>query len=304
MDAVVIDHLVKRFPTALAVDDVSFSITKGEIFGFLGPNGAGKTTTLHCICQLAVPSSGDIVVEGYHTDKDYILARKQIGLSPQEFNFEHNYTVYESLLYAAGFFGVPSSKAKIRADQLLREFGLYEKRFEQFSRLSGGMKRKASIIKALMHDPKILILDEPTAGIDVEARFELWEFIKRLNKKGMTIILTTHYIEEAEQLCDRIGIISKGKILLLEEKKKLMEDLSRNVIRIHFDKQISLPSVFSSYECEYKGKELSIFVSAKEQHDVLSRVLELFRKKGITLRQFNVEQDTLEHIFRRIVYGK
>jgi ABC-2 type transport system ATP-binding protein len=223
MEALQVKNLVKRYDEKVAVDDVSFTIQPGEFFGFLGPNGAGKSTTIGCITGLTTITEGSISVFGKDVVNDYKEARKLIGMSPQEFNIDIFRHPWETLLNNAGYFGMPRSQAKKRAEELLRRFDLWEHRLKPFQQLSGGMKRRVVLARALIHDPKLLILDEPTAGVDVELRRSLWRELKQIQKSGVTILLTTHYLEEAEKLCDRLAIISKGKLVLEDTTKNLLE---------------------------------------------------------------------------------
>jgi ABC-2 type transport system ATP-binding protein len=220
--AVSIQRLVKRYRTITAVDDLSFDVAPGEFFGFLGPNGAGKTTTINAIVGLATFQSGKISVFGHDVVADYRRARALIGLSPQEFNFDRYLTIEEILLYQAGYYGVPLAEARPRARALLEQFELSDKRRAIYLELSGGMKRRLSLARALIHEPKLLIMDEPTAGMDVELRLELWDFLKAINAGGMTIFMTSHYLEEVEMLCNRIGIINNGKLVELDDKSTLI----------------------------------------------------------------------------------
>jgi ABC-2 type transport system ATP-binding protein len=220
--AVSIQRLVKRYRTVTAVDDLSFDVGPGEFFGFLGPNGAGKTTTINAIVGLATFQSGKITVFGHDVIVDYRRARSMIGLSPQEFNFDRYLSIEEILIYQGGYYGMPQADAKPRARALLDQFELSDKRRATYLELSGGMKRRLSLARALIHEPKLLILDEPTAGMDVELRLELWEFLKSINASGMTIFMTSHYLEEVEALCNRIGIVNHGKLVELEDKSTLM----------------------------------------------------------------------------------
>lgn len=219
--AISIKNLTKRYGKngAVAVDDISFEVPKGQFFGFLGPNGAGKSTTIHCITGIAKISSGTITVQGIDVVREYREARKQIGLSPQEFDFEYFGPVYKTLGYIAGYYGIPKNERGDRIDELIEQFDLKEHTEKQFNELSGGFKRRVILARALLHDPDVLILDEPTAGVDVELRHELWQYFRELNEKGKTIILTSHYLEEVEMLCERIGIINQGKIVAIDEKK-------------------------------------------------------------------------------------
>jgi ABC-2 type transport system ATP-binding protein len=205
-----------------AVDDLSFDVARGEFFGFLGPNGAGKTTTINAIVGLATFQSGSIEVFGHDVVSDFRGARARIGLSPQEFNFDRYLTVEEILLYQGGYYGMRVAEARSRAEELLDRFELTDKRRVVPLMLSGGMKRRLSLARALMHRPDLLILDEPTAGMDVELRLELWEFLRSINAGGMTIVMTSHYLEEVEMLCNRIGIINHGRLVALEDKLELI----------------------------------------------------------------------------------
>jgi ABC-2 type transport system ATP-binding protein len=212
--ALEIDGLVKRYPTGTeALRDVSLAIEAGEFFGLLGPNGAGKSTLIHCATGLATPTAGEIRVFGHDAIHDYEQARMAVGLAPQELNLDWFLTVEETLDYHGGYFGMPRSQRRERADELLDTFSLTEKRDERIRTLSGGMKRRLVLARALMHRPRLLILDEPTAGVDVELRLELWHYVQRINAEGTTILLTTHYLEEAEQLCDRIAFINEGRLV-------------------------------------------------------------------------------------------
>jgi ABC-2 type transport system ATP-binding protein len=213
-NALHIEDLVKRYPTGVeALKGVSLDIRPGELFGLLGPNGAGKSTLIHCATGLAQPTSGTIEVFGNDAISHYEEARQAVGLAPQELNIDWFLTVEETLDYHAGYFGMPKRERRERTAELLKTFSLTEKRNERTRTLSGGMKRRLILARAMMHRPRLLILDEPTAGVDVELRLELWHYVQRINQEGTTILLTTHYIEEAEQLCDRIAFINHGTIV-------------------------------------------------------------------------------------------
>ncbi len=212
--ALQIDDLTKRYPTGVeALRDVSLAVEDGEFFGLLGPNGAGKSTLIHCATGLAQPTSGAIRVFGHDAIHDYGEARLAVGLAPQEVNLDWFLTVEETLDYHAGYFGVPKRERRERAKELIEIFSLSDKRDERTRTLSGGMKRRLVLARALMHRPRLLILDEPTAGVDIELRLELWQYIQRINQEGTTILLTTHYLEEAERLCDKIAFINEGRIV-------------------------------------------------------------------------------------------
>jgi ABC-2 type transport system ATP-binding protein len=221
-----IDKLVKRYGDFTAVDGISLEVPQGEFFGLLGPNGAGKTTTINAIVGLAKITSGAVSVFGYDVEREWRFARRQIGLAPQEYNFDRYLNIRDVLIYQAGYFGLRGPEVAERADMLLERFNLTSKAKQVYTRLSGGMKRRLTLARALMHEPRLLILDEPTSGVDVELRLELWAFLRELNANGTTIILTTHYLEEAEELCDRIGIIQAGKLVALESTKKLVGERS------------------------------------------------------------------------------
>jgi ABC-2 type transport system ATP-binding protein len=223
--ALEIGGLFKRYPTGTeALRGVSLDIAAGEFFGLLGPNGAGKSTLIHCTTGLARPTSGEIRVFGHDAIDDYEQARVAVGLAPQELNLDWFLTVEETLDYHAGYFGIPKRQRRERAGELLDAFSLVAKRDERVRTLSGGMKRRLVLARALMHRPRLLILDEPTAGVDVELRLELWQYVQRINAEGTTILLTTHYLEEAEQLCDRIAFINEGQIVAQGTSAELADE--------------------------------------------------------------------------------
>ncbi|MBI2124946.1 ABC transporter ATP-binding protein [Candidatus Woesearchaeota archaeon] len=224
MNAISIKDLVKTYPNTEALKGVSLEIKKGEFFALLGPNGAGKTTMIQIMTGLCNKTSGEVSLFNKDVYQDYQEARALIGLVPQEFNFDIFEKVYNILYYNAGYFWIPAKERPARIEKILKDLGLWEKKDAQAMQLSGGMKRKLMIARALVHNPKILILDEPTAGVDVETRQTMWTYLKKLNKEGTTILLTTHYLEEAEKLCDRIAIINKGKIIKVDTKDNLLKE--------------------------------------------------------------------------------
>lgn len=224
MDALTIKGFTKRYGDAVAVDDISLSVKQGEFFGFLGPNGAGKSSTIHCITGIGKITSGTIEVFGKNADTNYREARKMIGLSPQEFNVDIFAPVTDILWYIGGFYGMTKAERKARIPELLKAFDLETHKKKQFRQLSGGLKRRVMLARAMMHDPDLLILDEPTAGVDVELRHELWNYLRELNKQGKTIVLTSHYLEEVELLCNRIAIINGGKIVAVGDKADFVKD--------------------------------------------------------------------------------
>ena len=218
-----IKNLVKKYGDKTAVDDISLTIEKGSFFGLLGPNGAGKSTTIHCITGIAQPTSGEIYVDGTDVVKEYKLARTKVGLSPQEFNVDIFSTPEQLMDYIGGYYGIPTIERKQRIDELIKRFDLEEHRKVGFQRLSGGLKRRAMLGRALVHTPDLLILDEPTAGVDVEQRHDLWEYLKEMNERGKTIILTSHYLEEIQYLCNEIAIINHGRIVAEGTKEEFMK---------------------------------------------------------------------------------
>lgn len=235
-DAISVSHLTKRYGAFTAVDDLSLRVRAGEFFGLLGPNGAGKTTTINAIVGLARPTAGRIAVFGADTQSDWRLARGLVGLAPQEYNFDRYLSIREALIYQAGYFGLQGAAVNRRADDLLERFGLHEKANDTFLKLSGGMKRRLTLARALIHEPRLLILDEPTAGVDVELRIELWSFLRELNAGGMTIVLTTHYLEEAEALCRTIGIIEGGRLVAFDTTERLLAGRGGSTLRVTLDR--------------------------------------------------------------------
>jgi len=213
---------VKRYGDFTAVDGISLRVEAGEFYGFLGPNGAGKTTTINAIVGLARRSSGSIRIFGYDNEREWRQARSLIGLSPQEFNFDRYLSLRDVLIYAAGYYGLRGKEVAQRADALLERFGLTSHAHMEYTKISGGQKRRLSLARALIHEPRLLILDEPTAGVDVELRLELWAWLRRLNADGLTIFLTTHYLEEAEELCRRIAIVRRGRIVTEKPTEELV----------------------------------------------------------------------------------
>ncbi len=233
--ALKIQKLRKTYSDGLvALDGVSLEVGAGRFFGLLGPNGAGKTTLINSVVSLARPDSGTVEVFGKDAFEEFKEARRMIGVSPQEINLDKFLTVYEVMTFHAGYYGVSKKKARERADEMLERFALTDKRKSRVSTLSGGMKRRVLFARALMHDPKVLFLDEPTAGVDVELRYKLWEYIRELNRGGLTILLTTHYLEEAEALCDEVGLINGGHIVAQGTSKDLKERYeARNIEEVY-----------------------------------------------------------------------
>jgi ABC-2 type transport system ATP-binding protein len=224
--AIKIEGLIKRYGAFTAVDGISFTVEAGAFFGLLGPNGAGKTSTINAIVGLASVSAGSIELFGHDVVRDWRAARITVGLAPQEYTFDRYLNIRDVLIYQAGYYGLRGPAVRARADALLERFDLTSKAKEVYTRLSGGMKRRLTLARALIHEPRLLILDEPTAGVDVELRLELWALLRELNTAGTTIVLTTHYLEEAQELCNRIGIIEAGRLVALELTQTLIGDRS------------------------------------------------------------------------------
>ena len=293
-----INKLGKFYGDLHALKGISFDVNKGEFFGFLGPNGAGKTTTINCIIGLANFQKGNVDVFGYDVVKDYRITRALIGVSPQEYNFDHFLGVKEALVYSGGYYGMKKRDAEKRADELLDYFELSKKAKANIRVLSGGMKRRLTIARALMHKPKILVLDEPTAGVDVELRRSLWKFLKKINKEGTTIFLTTHYLEEAEQLCERIGIINHGKIVALDKTDELINKLSSKgiviVLRQGLDK---LPKQLKKYDVKLEKKRILNF---NETTDKLDDILKTIHKSNLNICDMEFKRENLEEVFLKL----
>jgi ABC-2 type transport system ATP-binding protein len=228
--AISIQNLTKYYKNFKALDNISFEVKRGDFFAFLGPNGAGKTTTINVLTGLSNFKSGTSKVFGYDTVRDYQNSRRLLGLCAQETNFDPFLSIYQMLVYQAGYFGIPPLQASKRADELLTRFQLSDKRNVKHRALSGGMKKRLLLCRALIHDPEVLILDEPTAGCDLELKFLIWDYLIQLNNEGKTIFLTTHYMEEAEKLCKTIGIINRGQIVRIGEKKEVLQDKSLEAV--------------------------------------------------------------------------
>tara|TARA_X000000950_G_scaffold211889_1_gene254917 strand:- start:654 stop:1574 length:921 start_codon:yes stop_codon:yes gene_type:complete len=281
-----------------AVKDFSLDILSGEIIALLGPNGAGKTTLISMICGIVSPTSGSVIVNGFDVVRDYRKTRKNIGLVPQELHLESFETVFNSVKFSRGLFGYKRNDFLI--EKILKQLTLWDKRNTKIMELSGGMKRRVLIAKALSHEPNILFLDEPSAGVDVELRKEMWGIIKDLKKEGVTIILTTHYIEEAEEMADRVGIINNGELLLVEEKKDLLSKMGSKTLTIELTSKIkSIPKSLSSYDLKLLDTGNVIIYNYKrteEKTGITSLLLDL-KKAGLQLSDLNTKQTSLEEIF-------
>ena len=285
-----------------ALDNLTLSINEGEIFALLGPNGAGKSTLINTICGILNFDNGDITVNNFDIKKQYREARSLIGIVPQELNLEAFETVWNNVNYSRGLYGKPSNHVYI--EKLLKELSLWEKKDNKLRELSGGMKRRVLIAKALSHEPKILFLDEPTASVDVELRKDMWEVVKRLKKNGVTIILTTHYIEEAEEIADRVGIINNGKIILVDEKENLIKKLGQKILKIELVNSIKeIPTDLKNFNLELNQEKdtLTYIYDTKGKNTGITSLLSEIKNLGIQLKDISTEQSSLESIFLNLV---
>jgi len=304
--AIEINALTKTYKSGhSALKNVDLSIEKGEIFALLGPNGAGKTTLISIICGIVNASSGSVTVDGFDLHKSPRQARKKIGLVPQELALSMFESVWDTVMFSRGLYGKPSNAQHI--EKLLKQFSLWDKKDQKVITLSGGMKRRVLIAKALSHEPSILFLDEPTAGVDVELRQDMWEIIRELRGTGVTVILTTHYIDEAEEMADRIGVINQGEIILVDEKDNLMSRLGKKHLQVQLNEP--LPELFSELKdlgvsVEEGGKILNYSYDSHEEHNHISAILRCLDKNGIEFRDLQTEQSSLEDIFVNLVGGE
>ena len=300
---ILIENLEKTFQGGQkALVNFSLKVNQGEILALLGPNGAGKTTLISIICGIVTPSSGAVLVGGFDVLRDYKSARSLIGLVPQEIVLDSFETVINTVRFTRGLFGKPKDDAYI--EKILQQLSLWDKRNARNLELSGGMKKRVLIAKALSHKPKILFLDEPSAGVDVELRKDMWKLIRDLKKEGVTIILTTHYIEEAEEIADRVGIISNGKLLLVEKKNDLLKRMGSKNMTIELRDSInSIPLKLSSYNLKLSsnGRELIYSYNRAGERTGITRLLSDLNSEGITLSDLQTQQSTLEDIFVNIV---
>ena len=306
LPAIEIRHLAKIYPDGFqALKGVDLDIHPGEIFALLGPNGAGKTTLISIVCGIVNPSAGTVRVGGHDIIRDFRAARSLIGLVPQELTVESFESVLDTVTFSRGLFGQPPNAAHI--EKVLRDLSLWEKRDNRVMELSGGMKRRVMIAKALSHEPKILFLDEPTAGVDVELRRDMWEMVRRLRQSGVTIILTTHYIEEAEEMADRIGVINKGEIVLVEEKVRLMKKLGRKELSVHLQAPLTaLPAALSNRALELadEGHTLVYSFDAQAEESGIPELLKALGEAGIDFRDLRTHETSLEDIFVDLVRAR
>jgi ABC-2 type transport system ATP-binding protein len=299
---IAVRDVVKSYASGVqALRPINLEIDKGEIFALLGPNGAGKTTLINIICGIVTASGGTVTADGHDIVRDYRAARSKIGLVPQELSTDAFETVWATVTFSRGLFGRAPHPAFI--ESLLRDLSLWDKRDAKIMTLSGGMKRRVMIAKALSHEPEILFLDEPTAGVDVELRRDMWNLVRGLRDKGVTIILTTHYIEEAEEMADRIGVINKGALILVEEKKELMKKLGKRQLTLHLQKPIlKIPLELASWGLELKcdGQDLVYTVDSANSIDI-SALLRRMSELSIVVKDLQMHQSSLEDIFVELV---
>ncbi|HEX7045211.1 MAG TPA: ABC transporter ATP-binding protein [Burkholderiales bacterium] len=298
-----ISGLTKTYASGLtALKDVSLEIRRGEIFALLGPNGAGKTTLISIVCGLVTPSTGTVLVDGHDIVREYRAARACIGLVPQELHTDMFETVWDTVSFSRSLFGLARDPAYI--EEVLKSLSLWEKRKDKIMTLSGGMKRRVLIAKALAHEPKVLFLDEPTAGVDVELRRDMWALVRRLRESGVTIILTTHYIDEAEEMADRIGVIRKGQLIVVEEKTQLMKTLGKKQLTVHLQAPLAaIPAALGDWKLVLNngGTELEYTFDANEEHMTVPALLRRIVDLGIEFKDLNTRQSTLEEIFVNLV---
>jgi ABC-2 type transport system ATP-binding protein len=287
-----------------ALRNVNLEIQRGEIFALLGPNGAGKTTLISIVCGIVNASAGRVTVDGHDIAADYRAARSLIGLVPQELTTDAFETVWNTASFSRGLFGKPAKPAHI--EQVLKALSLWDKKDNQIRTLSGGMKRRLLIAKALAHEPQLLFLDEPTAGVDVTLRQEMWALVRSLQGTGVTIILTTHYIAEAEERADRVGVISNGEIILVEEKAELMRKLGKKQLTLHLQEPLeAVPKDLTAYDLSLAngGADLVYTFDAQAEHTGIAELLRELSKRGVDFKDLQTEQSSLEEIFVSLVRG-
>ncbi len=298
-----ISNLTKTYASGYrALTHVDLQIRKGEIFALLGPNGDGKTTLISVVCGIVTPTEGVVVADGHDIVRDYRAARSKIGLVPQELTTDAFESVWATVSFSRGLFGRAPNPAYI--EQVLRDLSLWHKRKDKIMTLSGGMKRRVMIAKALAHEPRILFLDEPTAGVDVELRRDMWALVRRLRESGVTIILTTHYIDEAEEMADRIGVINKGELILVEDKTKLMKKLGKKQLTLNLLKPLaSIPPELSGWRLVLNaaGTELEYTFDADQERAGIPALLQRISDLGIRFKDLNTRQSSLEDIFVSLV---
>ncbi len=286
-----------------ALKAVDLDIERGEIFALLGPNGAGKTTLISIVCGIVIASGGEVLVDGQHWQRHYREARKKIGLVPQELTMDLFEPLLSTVSFSRELFGRAPDPAKI--EQILKDLSLWDKRKTILKELSGGMKRRVMIAKALAHEPKLLFLDEPTAGVDVELRRDMWALVRRLRDQGTTIILTTHYIEEAEEMADRVGVINQGELVLVEDKVALMQKLGRKVLHLQLSEPLSeVPDVLAEWapKLDHDGSTLTYEFDAKSDRTGIPSLLAAMHDAGIGFKDLDTKESSLEDIFVRLIH--
>jgi len=298
-----VSHLSKTYASGLrALDDVSLEIRRGEIFALLGPNGAGKTTLIGVICGIVRASAGTVVIDGHDHVRDYRAARERVGLVPQELTTDAFETVWDTVSFSRGLFGKPPDPGHI--ERTLKSLSLWDRKDNRIRTLSGGMKRRVLIAKALSHEPRVLFLDEPSAGVDVELRHDMWALVRRLRETGVTIILTTHYIEEAEDMADRIGVIRKGRLVLVEDKVELMRKLGSKRLTLQLQAPLAaVPGPLAPFALELadEGRELVYTYDTRSGRLDLAGLIRSLAEAGVTVRDLHTEQSSLEEIFVSLV---
>ncbi|MET0342423.1 MAG: ABC transporter ATP-binding protein [Polyangiales bacterium] len=301
-----VSNLEKTYATGFqALRGIDLAIERGEIFALLGPNGAGKTTLISVICGIVNPTRGQVLADGHDIVRAYRAARAKIGLVPQELNTDAFESVWATVNFSRGLFGKARNPAFL--EQVLRDLSLWDKRDSKIMALSGGMKRRVMIAKALAHEPEILFLDEPTAGVDVELRRDMWQLVRRLRERGVTIILTTHYIEEAEEMADRIGIINKGELVLVEEKKELMRKLGKKQLTLQLQSTLTaVPPALARDELTLaaSGTQLVYTVDAPREETGIAELLQKLGEQGIAIKDLRTTESSLEEIFVSLVHQR
>ena len=307
MQAIIsVSNLSKTFASGFqALKNIDLDIRRGEIFALLGPNGAGKTTLISTICGIVNPTEGTITVDGHDIITDYRASRSMIGLVPQELTTDAFESVWGTVSFSRGLFGKPANPGHV--EKVLKDLSLWNKKDSKIITLSGGMKRRLLIAKALSHEPQILFLDEPTAGVDVELRRDMWHLVRSLKAQGVTIILTTHYIDEAEEMADRVGVISKGEIILVENKAELMRKLGKKQLTLHMQERLEhVPPGLADYHLELSsnGSDLTYTYDTQGEHARIAALLDDLDKAGIRFKDLQTTQSSLEDIFVSLVREK
>jgi len=300
---ITINNLSKTYDNGFnALKNINLNIKRGEIFAMLGPNGAGKTTLISIICGIVTPSSGKIMVDNFDIIEDYRETRSKIGLVPQELTLEQFETVFNNVSYSRGLYGKKPDPGHI--EKILKQLSLWDKKDQRLRQLSGGMKRRVLIAKALSHEPQILFLDEPTAGVDVELRQDMWKIVESLRKTGVTIILTTHYIEEAEAIADRVGVINQGEIIVVDQTKELLKKMGHKKLTVELQEEISeIPKSLEKYDLILGNNKMSVdyTYNVQAKQTGITNLLQDLKDAGLKLKDLKTEQSTLEKIFVNLV---